>query len=170
MEILTKSEIPLHTANLRIEWDTTNKKEIEDAKKYYQRARAEKRTITTIEDIPVTCFNPNLGTLLIKNTELKETEFEMRIFDETGDRRLIWDSTDTDMIKDAAKMFKEYIKKGWRAYAIGFKGRPNKRVYDFDPEAEELFFDESGSIKEKLSKFIESFKEIKVIPKTRPGR
>ena len=159
----------LHTANLRVDWDILNKKEIEDAKKYYQKARTEKRLITKDDGQVLTCFNASLGTFLIKETELSESQFEMRIFDETGDRRLIWDSSDAGQIKDAAKEFETYVAKGWRAYAIGLKGKPNQRIYKFDPEKEEIYFDESGSLKEKLSKFITSFKEVKMIPKTRPG-
>jgi hypothetical protein len=157
---------------MRIEWDVTNKKEVEEAKSYYRVARQAGRRIVDLEDRPITSFKPALLGIIIKDTELSDSQFAMRIFDKTGDRRLIWDSKDPKQIKEAAKLFNEYLDKGWKAYAVDEKGKRAQRIYGFDAVTEELFFDEQKkSLKEKLSSFVATFKvkEMKLLPKTHPG-
>ncbi len=166
--MIKEVHIPNH--EFLIDWDSSNKKEIEKAKLKYQQARREKRNILFTDTlIPVPCFKPEHESYLVKKSILSESQFEMRIFDETGDRLLVWDSKDQLEVRDAYKMFKEYLDKGWRAYAVGDNGKKTKRIFNFDPETEEIHFDESKSISEKLSKFVKSFKEIQMTPRTRPG-
>ena len=77
------------------------------------------------------------------------------MIDETGDRRLIWDSTKPHEVKDAVSLFDEYIKKGWKAYAIDTKGNRGKRISRFDAATEEIFFDDI-STGDKLKDFVAS--------------
>ena len=154
--------------NLRIEWDPRNKKEIEEAKKKYQEAKLENREIVLDDGTPVMCFKPEYASLLIKSQRLDESQFEMRMFDETGDRLVMFDSRNIDEIKNASKLFEEYIKKGWRAYAIGEKGKKTQRLFKFDADAQEIHFDEKGT-KERLQNFVKSFKQVQLTPKTRAG-
>lgn len=164
----TQTHIPTH--EFIIDWDSNNRKEVEKAKLKYQQARRDKREILLAETSKaVPCFKPEHESYLVKKTALLESQFEMRIFDETGDRLIVWDSKDPLEVQDAYKMFKEYLDKGWRAYAISDGGKKTKRIFSFDPETEEIHFDESKSIVEKLSSFVKSFKEIQMTPRTRPG-
>ena len=154
-----------------IDWDSSNKKEIERAKLLYQQARQAKRDIyfTGIEQI-VPCFKPEHESYHVKKCALSESQFEMRVFDETGDRLLIWDSKDPLEVQEAYKLFQEYLDKGWRAYAVGDNGKNTKRIFSFNPDTEEISFDEKTSIREKLSNFTKRFKEVQMTPRTRPGR
>ena len=40
----------LNSSALRVEWDDSNKKEVEDAKRIYQKAKAQGRRIVSAED------------------------------------------------------------------------------------------------------------------------
>lgn len=166
------AERKLNNNAMRIEWDVASKKEVEGAKAYYRMARQEGRQVEDLDGNVVVAFKPALQGIVIKATELMPTQFAMRIHDKTGDRRLIWDASDPKQINEAAKIFNEYLGKGWKAYVIGDDGKHGQRIYGFDAESQELFFDEQKvSLKQKLSKFVETFKvkEIKVLPRTYAG-
>jgi hypothetical protein len=116
------------------------------------------------------------------------------IIDKTGDRRIVWDCTDPDQVHEAFNLYTEMVAKGWKAYAVHRwdANRRGLRIYGFDAETEEIIFDDrtvdeklknfdmtfgqsSGeekevtTIRQKLSKFAETFSEIKLQPKTYPG-
>jgi len=158
----------MHGAQIRVEWDPKNKKEIEESKKIYQQAKKEYRKIVDLDGQPISCFKPELLRFLIKAIELKEGQFELRFFDETGDRRLIWDSKSRGEIKEASKIFEDYIKKGWRAYAISKDGKLKNRIRSFNADTEEIIFDEE-SLKNTFKEFVKTFTEVKMLPATRPS-
>jgi hypothetical protein len=166
---MKQTHIPVH--EFLIDWDSNNRNEVEKAKLLYQQARRVKRSIFfTDTGLIVPCFKPEHEAYLVKKSALSDSQFEMRILDETGDRLIVWDSENHQEVQDAYKMFKEYLDKGWRAYAIGDGGKKTKRIFSFDPETEEIHFDEKKSVLEKLSSFARNFKEIQMTPATRPGR
>lgn len=180
----------LNASALRVEWDQEDKKQIEEAKTIYRKAKGEGRIITDIHDNVIQFFHPKLEAIKIKEIELKETQFSIRFFDETGDRRIIWDSSDPFQIKDAADKFKEYIDKGWRGFATDAKGNRKRRVYAFDAQKEEVLFEEITDEQilekfnekltketdkpklmktEKLQNFVKCFNKISALPKTIAG-
>jgi hypothetical protein len=184
------SKWKLNNSTMLIEWDALDNKQIEEAKKYYQQARKEGRLITDMDDTVISNFHPSLLGIKIKETELKDDEFAVRVIDDTGDRRLIWDSSDPSQVKEAVLLFDEYLKKGWRAYSVDGRGQRRRRIYSFDIEKLEVFFIEktnqeiiqnfTDSIKdkvdvdvllksEKIAKFMKAFKDTKLIPRTYPG-
>jgi len=174
---------------MRLEWDNTDKRQVEEAKKVYQEARKSGRLITDIDGKTIANFHPSLQGFIIKETELKENEFAVRVLDETGDRRLIWDASDPDQIKEAARLFDEYLKKGWRAYSVDTKGEKRRKILRFDVDTLEIFFVEKTakeivtnfaetikkeevneiSKQDKISNFIKAYKDIKLVPRTFPG-
>lgn len=158
----------LHDARMRVEWDDSSLDEIDEAKSLFIQARLKNRRVVDEQGNPVASFRPALELFFIEATDLSETQFAMRIFDETGDRRLIWDSRDPDQIKEAAKNFDEMTKKGWKAYAIDSEGNHGRRIHRFDADTEEVYFDEKDT-RSKLQDFVKKFKEIKVVPRTFPG-
>jgi len=161
--------IPVH--NFYIDWDANNRKDVEKAKLKYQQARREIREIVFTEtDKPVPAFNPNDESYEVRKKAIKDTEFYLRAYDETGDQLVVWDSEDICETQDAFKLYQKCIDKGWRAYARGENGKNTKRIFGFDPTLEEIYFDEKKTIKEKLSKFVKTFREVHMTPRTRPGR
>lgn len=179
---------------LRIEWDDSNIKEIEEAKTKYREAKQCGRVITLDSGERVESFRSYYKCIIIKESEMTETQFSGRFHDETGDRRLIWDAAIPEEIQEAAKLFDEYLERGWRAYTVTKDGRRGKRIYGFDPNTMEVFFDEK-TLKEKMNKFVEdttknmrqsavqsiaqkkdalksfveAMKSTKIIPRTYPG-
>lgn len=182
----------MNNSAMRIEWDGNDRKQVEEAKTHYRNARKEGRKITDIGGNNIDNFRPSLLGFIIEETELSENEFAVRVFDETGDRRLIWNLADPDQVKEAANLFKEYIAKGWRAYATdNLTGKIRRRIYEFNPERQEIFFhdksveqitkdfiaavskekkEEKPKLKsESLANFVKSFKNTKLVPRTYPG-
>lgn len=160
----------LNNHNLRFEWDRTNRKEIEEAKTFYRKAKAEGRRVVDQDGNIVNAFRSDLETLVVIGTELEANQFALHLLDETGDRRLIWRADSDPEVAEAAKLFDQYIKKGWKAYGIHSDGSKSQRIRRFDPRSQEIFFDDKPeSLGTTLKKFIGSFKEVKMIPKTRPG-
>ena len=182
----------LHNANINVGWDPDNFKQVNEAKKAYLQARKEGRNVVDMDGKTIERFSPTLGFIMIKEPDLKAEELFMRIFDKTGDRRLIWNSTDPDQIKEAKALFDEYLAKGWKPYAITRGGGKGYRIYEWDLNKEELVIDDRSveekmkkfaetvksekkveedprTIKQKLSAFVERFKEVKIMPRTFPG-
>ena len=159
---------------MRCEWDTSNAKQSERYKSLYLDARANGRKILSPSDKgkQLSSFREALlhGGFTIGETELADTQFAMRMFNQTGDTRLIWDYGRPKEVQEAAKLFNDHIEKGYRAYAIDPTGRKtSRRLYGFDPVLQEIFLDDKKTVKEHLGEFVKAFKEIKLTPKTMPG-
>jgi len=179
----------MNNSAIRVEWNDSNLKEIEDAKKIYMDANKSHRKLTLLDGSPMENFRSYYKGFIIKEVELKSTEFSMRIFDETGDRRLIWNMADQDQVKDASELFNEYVGKGWKAYAVDAEGKRGRRIYEWNYESQELLVDDRSvadkiknfatkfkgdeaprkTKREKLSNFTDKFKQVKLLPKTFPG-
>lgn len=161
----------LNQNGLSIDWDPTKKKEVEEAKVYFRRAKYyEKRAVVNEKGEPLEHFHPDIGHFRVLPTQLTKGQLAIRIHDETGDQRLIWDSTDPDEVKEAAERFNKLIEKGWKAYAILPDGSKGRRIWGFDAQHEEVYFDEKKEkLSSKLKKFVEDFGEIVMLPKTYPG-
>ena len=153
---------------LRIEWDEKDKKQVEEAKEKYISAKKENRRVTDGSGNELAHFRPWLGSFIVDSRDLESDDFAIRLFDETGDRRLIWNAKDPGQIAEAAKIFAEYLGRGWRAYGITAKGERSHRVVGFDPASQEIIFDDKER-KTPFKKFIEKFREVKVLPRTWPG-
>lgn len=159
----------MHNGEIRVAWNPDVFKEVNEAKKVYLQARKESRDIKDDAGNCLDLFNPSAGVFVVSEKRMLSHEFAMRIFDETGDRRLIWDSRDQDQVKECAKLFNDYLKKGWKPYAINSKGEKGRRIYGFDADTQEIIFDDSKNVREKLASFVEKFREVKVVPRTYPG-
>jgi len=151
----------LHNAAIRLEWDDTKKKEVEAAKRVYVQAKNEGRKVLTIDRKPLECFKPSLLGIIIDERELLDNQFVTRIYDETGDRRLIWDANRQEQVKEAAAIFQKYVEKGWRAYATDTKGIRKCRIFKFDLDKEEIFFEEKSNV-EKLAELPKAFPKEKI--------
>jgi hypothetical protein len=188
-------EIP--SGRSEIQFNPANRREVEEAKHLYQRARLQGRFIQ-IEGKDVDSFRPcAAGSFVIEAEGSRDTDqMALHIFDETGDRRIMWRPSNPTEVKEAAALFNEYIKKGWKAYAI-HRLDPHARgtrVYEFDGDMDEVVFDDRTNaeklagftdmiaqaakksmdvqkvtLKQKLKKFAESFDHVKLLPKTYPG-
>ena len=63
---------------------------------------------------------------------------EIRILDETGDTKVLWNSDNDDEIDAARETFNRLTKKGYAAFEVSATGKKGKKVDTFDPNAERL--------------------------------
>lgn len=159
----------LNNTTTNLTWDPANRKQVDEVKAIYITARSQNRRIVDCEDKTIELFDPALGEIKILETELKEGEISARIIDETGDRRLIWDSKDPKQILECESEFNKYLTKGWKAYAVDKSGKKGRRIYAFDAVREEVYFDDKKTVKERLDTFIKEFGSFQILPATYPG-
>ena len=58
-----------------------------------------------------------------------------------GDKRVVWDASDSDHVVEARKFFDLLIEQGMVPYAVAPDGKlPATIMDDFDPKAEEVMF------------------------------
>ena len=159
----------LSNSALTYEWDD-HPKDIEKAKSLFIAAKENDRIIHDDQGNPVQNWRQVVSKryLRILEIQLNATSVKMQFICEDGDKWVIWDANNKNEVIEAAKKFKEYVSRGWLAYAVNpntnDKGR---RVMEFNPVAEEIVFAEGARI--KLKDFAKKFKKVKVAAKTYPG-
>jgi len=120
----------------RIVWDKCRMKEVEQAKgeiMNYKRQgyRIEKEDGTLMER-----FNPLLEEVIIKAREIAKNV--MMILTEKGDDRLVWDKENGREAKQAKKKFLGLLEKGYTAFSVDHKSEKNRKITEFDVDAEEI--------------------------------
>lgn len=148
-----------------VEWDDSNFKEIEEAKALYIKARKEGRKIFDMAGELVEGFKTTLKGFRIAEKEMSDTQFAVRFIDDSGDDRVIWDSSVKKEVREAEKRFTEYLDKGWRAYAVESNGDRGRRITKFDAKVEEISFADGKVM--SLLRFAQAFGSVQVLPKTR---
>jgi len=125
------------TMDRQIVWDKTHVKQIDQAKELY-RDYKRKNYVITLEDkkTVVERFNPMLEAIIVLAKKI--TGHVMICLSEKGDERLVWDMDSGPEAKQAKNKFYELIKKGHKAYSVDRKGKKNRRITEFDVEAEEI--------------------------------
>jgi hypothetical protein len=158
----------MHNATIRIEFDPLNRRQVDEAKAQWIEAKQAGRQITDFAGKPLESFRQVLDGFLVVETPVSVDQIAVRIFDDSGDRRLIWNWNDPDQIAEAKALFEEYLAKGWKPYAVDRGGKIAKRITRFDWRLEEIVFDETGP-RQRLKDFSRAFKEVKLLPRTYPG-
>ena len=151
-----------------VTWDPLHKKQVEEAKTLYRQAKSQGREILDAGGQPLPHWS-NLGEMVLGLAAQGEHDLSVRIFDETGDRRLVWDSRDPEQILECETKFNEYLAKGWKAYAVDVKGKKGRRVYSFSAAREEVYFDDTKSLKASITSFLKEWGGMHLLPKTYPG-
>lgn len=64
----------------------------------------------------------------------------MRVLCLQGDAKVEWDAENEDEVGVARKAFREYAKKGFKAFRMTGRGTKGDPIEEFDPEAEEILF------------------------------
>jgi len=168
-----KGKSAMNPNRFRVDFDPLNRKELEEAKSIYQKANQYGRVIYAPTEQKAGLLKQICSWLHVNNGFIVEAEsennhsFPLRILDETGDRRLVWDCRSNRETNEAAIKFDEYIQKGHKAYAINRNGKKNYRIIGFDPKLEEVIFIDNN--REKLTDFCKKVAEVRMVPKTRPG-
>lgn len=122
--------------NQRIVWDSKHKKQVEEAKQEFLKFKREGYIITDEAGQNIDHFRPHFEELIICAKGTKKNC--MKILSESGDDRIIWDMNNGREAKEAKSKFVELLKKGYKAYSVDAKGKKNRRIEEFDVEAEEI--------------------------------
>jgi hypothetical protein len=121
----------------RITWDRARLKEIDEAKTMILKYRRMGYSVLKEDGTEMERFDPSLEEVLIKAQRImgKKT---LKILNEHGDERLVWDMNNGKEAKEAKKKFLDYINKGYKAYSVDAEGGKNRRIEEFDVDAEEI--------------------------------
>jgi len=64
----------------------------------------------------------------------------MVILDSSGDTKHIWDRSSEVEVEKARGLFDRMIKRGMQAWSVTRKGDKDRKITEFDPEAEKIIF------------------------------
>ena len=64
----------------------------------------------------------------------------MVILDRSGDTKHIWNRNNADEVETMRDLFNRMIAKGMQAWSVTRKGDKDRRVTEFDPQAEKVIF------------------------------
>jgi len=187
----------LSSSAMEVSFNPAKLKEMEHAKSLYREAKRLGRFVL-VEGKDAESFREcAAGHFTIEAEGVRdEGQLALHIFDKTGDRRIMWRPDRPKEVKEAAALFNEYLKKGWKPYAVHRldpKAR-GVRIHSFNPELDEIIFDDetieeklkgveeltkvsksrrtaapTRTVKERLSSFSKKFNEVKMLPKSMPG-
>jgi hypothetical protein len=80
-----------------------------------------------------------MTTLVQEANRIEEHEGGvMVILDRSGDTKHIWDRSNADEVAAARAVFDQMTKKGYQAWSVTRKGDKDRRITEFDPEAEKM--------------------------------
>jgi len=69
---------------------------------------------------------------------LTPVKSELCCLNHEGDKRLMWDPSNGEELKEAEATFDDYKKKGYMAYRVNKKGEEGAVIDSFDPSAERI--------------------------------
>ena len=117
-------------------WNKSNKKEIEQAKKILMDFKRKGYELLKQDGTIMEKFNSTLEEVRVIAKGVAKSC--MKILDETGDDRLVWDKENGREAKQAKKKFNDLIAKGYSAFSVDHEGEKNKKITEFDIDAEEI--------------------------------
>lgn len=120
----------------RIVWDSRKLKEVDEAKAMVRDYRSQGYLITKADGTPLERFIPSLEEVIVKAQKVAKRV--MKILCEKGDERLVWDKENGKEAKEAKTKFEELLSKGFTAFSVDSNGKKNRKIEEFDVDAEEI--------------------------------
>lgn len=120
----------------RVVWDSTRLKEIDEAKSLIMRYKKQGYEIQLPDGTVMERFNPRLEEVVVKAKKVLKNV--LKILNEKGDERIVWDKENGPEAMEAKKKFNEYLDKGYKAYSVDHAGNKKMRIEEFDVDAEEI--------------------------------
>ena len=119
-----------------IVWDSKRLKQIDEVKPVIMANKRAGYVILLKNGNPMTKWNPNDEE--VKVMAKKEYGHIMKILSEKGDERVTWDKLDGRQAKEAKNRFAKLLKDGYKAFSVDPGGNKNRRIKEFDVDAEEI--------------------------------
>jgi chlorite dismutase len=123
--------------NLRLIWDSKKLKEVDEAKAEYRKYRAQGYEIQKPDGTIIDRFMPYLEELIVKAKKICNLHV-MKILNDKGDERLVWDKENGKQAKEAKVKFEELLGKKYMAFSVDTQGNKNRKIEEFDVDAEEI--------------------------------
>jgi hypothetical protein len=120
----------------RVVWNANNLKEVDEAKGLIMAYKRKGYEIVRVSGEVMERFRPYYEEVIIRTK--KVGGHVMKILSEKGDERIVWDKEDGYQAKGAKKKFEELVNKGYKAYSVDTNGKKNRRINEFDIDAEEI--------------------------------
>lgn len=127
---------PAMALNQRIIWNSSSLKQIDEAKKQYLGFKRLKLRMTNADGMTLRKFIPDLEEIIVLKEKI--TSKVMYILCESGDDRITWNKENGKEAKEAKAEFNKLIDQGYKAYSVNSSGKKNKRIHEFDVDAEEI--------------------------------
>lgn len=120
----------------RIVWDAMNLKQIDQAKRIIMEYKRAGYMILKADGEIMERFHPSFEEVIIKTKKI--CAHILKILTENGDDRVTWDKENGRQAKEAKAKFIELLGKGYMAFSVDNEGRKNKKIREFDVDAEEI--------------------------------
>lgn len=121
----------------RIVWNCMRIKEVDEAKSQILKYRKLGYEILLSDGRPMTRFSSSLEEVIVRARAVIGRHV-MKILCDKGDDRIVWDKDNGDDAKKAKHKFLELIEKGYKAFSVDQNGKKNKKIEEFDVDAEEI--------------------------------
>jgi len=123
--------------DLRVVWNSNHLKQIDEAKAKVIHYLKKGYQIVTVSGEKVEKFRPALEEVIIKAEKIVGKRV-LKILNEKGDERLVWNKDNGKEAMDAKKKFLEFVKKGHTAYSLDATGQKKRKITEFDVDSEEI--------------------------------
>lgn len=120
----------------RVIWDSMILKQIEEAKKIIIKYKRAGHIILKPDGQIMERFHPSFEEVIIKTKKI--SGHILKILSENGDDRITWDKENGNQAKEAKVKFNELLGKGYMAFSVDNEGQKNRRIKEFDVDAEEI--------------------------------
>jgi len=129
----TNSELVM---DLRLPWDTRDLNQVDEAKARIKEFVRKGYEVITATGEQLVHFK-NLGEVIVKAHPIIGKRI-LKILCEKGDERIIWNKDNGMEAKQAKVRFMEQLAKGFKAYSVDAEGKKNRKITEFDIDAEEI--------------------------------
>lgn len=120
----------------RIVWDSRCLKQVDEAKAAVMGFVRQGYEVLLATGERMERFRPSLEEVVVKAR--KTGRRIMKVLSENGDDRIVWDKENGYQAREAKAKFEELLGKGYKAFSVDAKGRKNKKITEFDVDAEEI--------------------------------
>lgn len=155
---LCLSADPAMDLRKRIVWDTSKMEDVLEAQQRIDALRAQGFTRAEGPFLP--------GEMVLEPPKRAEDMMLLRILDDSGDSRIVWNRRNEQEIREARQKFEEHIRKGYRAYVTRSDGSKGRRIEDFDSLLEEIVLTQEKSLGMRTP---DRPAEAILVPPTAPG-
>jgi len=142
----------------RVVWDPDKP---DDYKAAFQR-------VQELTDQGFTVDYTGVGEVLLSPPPFNSDQLLIRVLDDNGDSRILWNRKRQAEVEDARRRFDEYMKKGYRAYVCRSDGSKGARVETFDALLEEIIVAPGQAGDKPLGECLRP-REAMLVPPTHPS-